>query len=142
MTPTHPPSAHSSAEHSLTCQALVAQFSAYLDGEAPPDLCAAIEAQCAACDDCRAVLATLDATRRLTYALTGAGPARSDRRAAARLPGPPAHLSLPNRVDLSSALHFPPPNAHVLLMQGCSIHAPTSRALGCNLFALAASNYV
>jgi anti-sigma factor RsiW len=62
-------SAHQAAAHIPACQTLAAQFSAYLDGEASPELCAAIEAQCAACDDCRTVLATLEATRRLTYTL-------------------------------------------------------------------------
>lgn len=70
------------AHHPPECQALVEQFSLYLDGEASADLCAAIEAQCAACDDCRALLATLDATRRLTRSLPT--PALSDA-AAARL---------------------------------------------------------
>jgi anti-sigma factor RsiW len=65
----HPHHDHPHHEHRPDCQSLIAQFSVYLDGEAPADLCAAIEAQCAACEECRALLTTLEATRRLTRAL-------------------------------------------------------------------------
>jgi anti-sigma factor RsiW len=76
--------------HDPACQALVAHFSAYLDGETSPELSTTIEAQCAACADCRALLATLDATRRLTVALpTPALPTATAARLHAALGLPP-----------------------------------------------------
>ena len=44
-------------EHS--CRDLLAELSAYIDGELEPDLCTEIEAHMAGCRDCRSVITTL-----------------------------------------------------------------------------------
>ena len=63
------PEPHAHLDHALACHDLLAQFSAYVDGDAPPALCAAIEQHCATCADCQTVLTTLAATVRLSHAL-------------------------------------------------------------------------
>jgi anti-sigma factor RsiW len=51
------------------CDALLAHFSDYLDGEAPPELCAALEQHLATCDTCHAVVDTLRKTVTLYHEL-------------------------------------------------------------------------
>ena len=71
------------------CQAICAHLSAYLDGEAAAELCAAIEAHLAQCPNCRIVISTLDRTVRLYHDLPAASLPKD---AAARLY---ARLDLP-----------------------------------------------
>ena len=48
--------------HSENCRHMLADLSAYLDGEASDELCAEIERQMAGCDECRIVVDTLGKT--------------------------------------------------------------------------------
>ncbi len=48
--------------HTELCQQLQAQLPDYLDGEARAEICRAIEAHLADCDDCRVVVDTLKQT--------------------------------------------------------------------------------
>ena len=48
--------------HSENCRHMLADLSAYLDGEASDELCAEIERQMASCDECRIVVDTLGKT--------------------------------------------------------------------------------
>ncbi|QLQ05703.1 MAG: zf-HC2 domain-containing protein [Anaerolineae bacterium] len=59
-----------------TCTTLLAYFSDYLDGEAPPAVDAALVQHLASCTECRAVVATLRKTVTLYHEL----PARFPRR--------------------------------------------------------------
>jgi len=49
-------------EHNDLCAQLQAQLPDYLDGEARAEICRAIEAHLADCDDCRIVVDTLKKT--------------------------------------------------------------------------------
>lgn len=49
------------------CEQLLGGLSAYLDGDASPDLCAEIEAHLAGCSDCRVVVDTLRKTLSLYH---------------------------------------------------------------------------
>ena len=49
------------SEHSH-CKDYLARFSAYIDGELPPELCALLEAHLQECENCRVVLNTLQKT--------------------------------------------------------------------------------
>jgi anti-sigma factor RsiW len=51
------------------CRDLLAQLSAYLDGEAAQSVCAEIDLHLQSCSDCRAVVNTLDHTVALYRAL-------------------------------------------------------------------------
>ncbi len=52
-----------------TCTTLLAYFSDYLDGEAPPAVDAALVQHLASCTECRAVVATLRKTVTLYHEL-------------------------------------------------------------------------
>lgn len=52
-----------------TCETLLDHFSEYLDGEAPPALCAALEQHLATCGECQAVVDTLRKTVALYHEL-------------------------------------------------------------------------
>lgn len=53
----------------LSCEQLLGHFSAYLEGDAAPELCARIEHHLAMCPNCHAVADTLRQTLRLAHEL-------------------------------------------------------------------------
>lgn len=57
------------SEHSLVCHELLSELSAYIDGEATADICAAIERHLSGCADCRALVDTLRKTVQLAHQL-------------------------------------------------------------------------
>lgn len=56
-------------EHTFICRELLSELSAYIDGEAAADVCAAIEGHLAACADCRALVDTMRKTMQLAHEL-------------------------------------------------------------------------
>jgi anti-sigma factor RsiW len=72
------------------CRDLLGQLSDYVDGELDPELCRALEAHMAGCDNCRTVVDTLSETVHLYHAL------------------PPATVSATISARLRSALGLAP----------------------------------
>jgi anti-sigma factor RsiW len=52
-------------KHDLTCQNILENLNAYIDGELDPELCADIEAHIKTCNNCRVVVNTLKKTIQL-----------------------------------------------------------------------------
>jgi anti-sigma factor RsiW len=56
-------------EHGAVCRELLAELSAYLDGEAAAEVCAAVEGHLEGCADCRALVDTMRKSVQLARAL-------------------------------------------------------------------------
>lgn len=58
-----------SEQQTTICLDLLAELDAYLDGEAPDEVCAAVERHLAQCADCRALVDTMRKTVQLAHEL-------------------------------------------------------------------------